>query len=82
MGWIVAAVIVCSLVALVLVCLPVLNRMRGLERAVRRLEVRARQAQSLQAAATRLAATVAGLERSLTEAAEHPLFTPGTPPGR
>jgi hypothetical protein len=62
--WIVVGIVVASLVFLALAALPVLRRLPGLDRALRRLRRRVEQAQGLQARATDLERQVAATEAS------------------
>lgn len=61
--WIVLAVVVFSLILLGAAAMSVVGRLRGLERAGRRLQRRQEQAVKLQQGAARLERTLAGLQQ-------------------
>ncbi|HET6532363.1 MAG TPA: hypothetical protein VFH03_17390 [Actinoplanes sp.] len=61
--WILIAVVVLGLIALVAVTVPVVGRLAGLQRAVRRLGRRRQEAMNLQAGAAQLVQTVQHLHR-------------------
>jgi hypothetical protein len=64
-GWIVLGVVVLALVVLVAAVLTLLGRLRGLARALRRLQGRAADAERLMPAVTALQERAADMERQL-----------------
>jgi hypothetical protein len=60
--WIVVALLVLAVLVLVLAVMPVLGRLKTLERAVRKLQLRQEEAMRLQEGAATLEASVAALQ--------------------
>ena len=80
--WIVVGVVVASLVFLVLASLPVVRRLSALQRAMRRLQERATQAQGLQAGGEDLQRRAETLQAAATLAQERIAGIQARLPGR